>query len=280
MLSWAIVTGTRVWPDGVEFAPATVKPFGMSRCSPANRDRVDMPPPEAGNHFVLFFGNIPTAGGRTMRTANARRSKIGARVLRNENSAARRLLALHPWLAGFPRAGDQSNRTKPVDDSEVTVRSFLCVGLGLAALVMAVRGGSTSHEKSGFAGWTGIGSSPPSDGAIEIVGRTQPGVDQQTTIAPVSTHSVVYLDVKCDLTPPQADELGLGQFAEVRVSESEGPMVGRLVSIGSAPEQRSGLVPAVVRVHNTEQRLRGNMTVSVRFPAATPLGGSDITQSR
>jgi membrane fusion protein, multidrug efflux system len=75
------------------------------------------------------------------------------------------------------------------------------------------------------------------------------------------------LDVKCELTPQQADDVALGQPVEVRVVDREGaPSIGRLIFIAPVAEPKSGLVPVLVRLRNSEQPLRCGVSVSVRFP--------------
>jgi membrane fusion protein, multidrug efflux system len=96
------------------------------------------------------------------------------------------------------------------------------------------------------------------------------------------------LDVRCELTPEQADELSLGQAAEVRAAEvhtaetvprtsaaaqhpsstAQRLQGARIVFIGPVADAKSGLVPVLVRLPNPEQRLRCGVPVSVRFTSA------------
>ena len=91
------------------------------------------------------------------------------------------------------------------------------------------------------------------------------------------------LDVRCELTAEQADELSLGQAAEVRTTEPAQRASGaaqhpssaaqrlqgaRVVFIGPVADAKSGLVPVLVRLPNPEQRLRCGVPVSVRFTSA------------
>jgi membrane fusion protein (multidrug efflux system) len=79
------------------------------------------------------------------------------------------------------------------------------------------------------------------------------------------------LDVKCELTPIQAnDDISLGEPVEVRLSDTEQPLTGRLVCIGSTANPKTRLVPIIVRLHNPDLRLRSGVPVSVRFPPASP----------
>jgi RND family efflux transporter MFP subunit len=82
------------------------------------------------------------------------------------------------------------------------------------------------------------------------------------------------LDVKCELTPQQADDVALGQPVEVRGADREGaPSIGRLIFIAPVAEQKSGLVPVLVRLRNSDQRLRCGVSVSVRFPPGPAVYG-------
>jgi membrane fusion protein (multidrug efflux system) len=75
------------------------------------------------------------------------------------------------------------------------------------------------------------------------------------------------LDVKCELTPQQADDVALGQPVETRAADRDGaPSIGRLIFIAPVADQKSGLVPVLVRLRNSDQRLRCGVSVSVRFP--------------
>jgi RND family efflux transporter MFP subunit len=76
------------------------------------------------------------------------------------------------------------------------------------------------------------------------------------------------LDVKCELTPKQADDdVALGQLVEVRLADTERPLPpGRLVFIGSVADHKTGRVPVLVRLRNSDLRIRCGVAASVRFP--------------
>jgi RND family efflux transporter MFP subunit len=79
------------------------------------------------------------------------------------------------------------------------------------------------------------------------------------------------LDVRCELTPQQADEgVALGQEVDLWVADTQRLLPrGRLIFIGPVADQKSGLVPVLVRLKNPDQRLRCGVSVSMRFgPAA------------
>jgi RND family efflux transporter MFP subunit len=80
------------------------------------------------------------------------------------------------------------------------------------------------------------------------------------------------LDVRCELTPEQADRLAVGQDVEVRRAGGKTTLAGaRLAFVSPVADSKSGLVPVLVRLPNPEERLRCGVPVAVRFtspPAA------------
>jgi membrane fusion protein, multidrug efflux system len=78
------------------------------------------------------------------------------------------------------------------------------------------------------------------------------------------------IDVRCELTPEQVDQVRVGQAAEVRAKGQKDPCgVGRVACVGIAADPTSGLVPVVVRLDNAKAKLRCAVPVTVRF-----VGGS------
>ncbi len=76
------------------------------------------------------------------------------------------------------------------------------------------------------------------------------------------------LDVRCELSPVQAERVAVGQPAEVWLEgKAEAAGTGKIVFIGKVADRNSGFVPVVVRVANPEERLRAEIAVKVRFPA-------------
>ena len=74
------------------------------------------------------------------------------------------------------------------------------------------------------------------------------------------------LDVRCELTPEQADEVNLGREVAVRATSGERPLPGaRVVFIGPVADSTSGLVPVLIRLPNSAERLRCGVPVSVTF---------------
>jgi multidrug resistance efflux pump len=74
------------------------------------------------------------------------------------------------------------------------------------------------------------------------------------------------VDVRCELTPAQADQVAVGQPAELRRDGPSGdPWPGRVTFVGMTADPKSGLVPVLVRLSTPEQRLRCNADVWVRF---------------
>jgi membrane fusion protein (multidrug efflux system) len=74
------------------------------------------------------------------------------------------------------------------------------------------------------------------------------------------------LDVRCDLTPAQADRLTLDEPAQVFLDENpSATRAGRVVYIGIAADPHTGRVPVLVRLNNTENPLRCRVPVRVRI---------------
>jgi multidrug resistance efflux pump len=74
------------------------------------------------------------------------------------------------------------------------------------------------------------------------------------------------LDVRCELWPVQADQLAVGQSAEVRPDgKAEVAATGKVVLVGKVADRNSGLIPVMVRVANRQGRLRAEVPVKVRF---------------
>ncbi len=71
------------------------------------------------------------------------------------------------------------------------------------------------------------------------------------------------IDVRCDLTPAEADRLYPGQAAEVIAGKAT--FQGKVESIGIAADRKTGKVPALVRIKNANERLRCYVPVKVRF---------------
>ena len=64
------------------------------------------------------------------------------------------------------------------------------------------------------------------------------------------------LDVRCDLTPAQADQVAVGKSAEVWLDgKAEAAGTGKVVFVGQVADRNSGFVPVVVRVANAQERL-------------------------
>jgi RND family efflux transporter MFP subunit len=77
------------------------------------------------------------------------------------------------------------------------------------------------------------------------------------------------LDVRCDLSPVQAEQVTVGRSAEVRLDgTAEAAGTGKVVFVGKVADRNSGLVPVVVRVDNARGRLRAEVVVNVRFQPA------------
>jgi multidrug efflux pump subunit AcrA (membrane-fusion protein) len=74
------------------------------------------------------------------------------------------------------------------------------------------------------------------------------------------------LDIRCELPPVQTEQVAMGQSAEVWFDGmDEAAATGNVVFVGKVAERDSGLVPITVRVANTQERLRAEVAVKVRF---------------
>jgi RND family efflux transporter MFP subunit len=77
------------------------------------------------------------------------------------------------------------------------------------------------------------------------------------------------IDVRCELTVEQADRIFVGQPVHVRSREgSLESGTGRVVFVGLTADKSTGLLPVVVRLANSKERLRCGVPVHVRFNAA------------
>ena len=64
------------------------------------------------------------------------------------------------------------------------------------------------------------------------------------------------LDIRCELSPVQAEQVAVGQSAEVWLDgKVEAAGSGKVVFVGKVADRNSGFVPVVVRVANSQERL-------------------------
>jgi RND family efflux transporter MFP subunit len=83
------------------------------------------------------------------------------------------------------------------------------------------------------------------------------------------------LDVRCELTPEQADRVTVGQTTEVRQNgKNELFGVGKVIFVGLSADKRTGLVPVLLRLPNPQERLRCEVPVQVRFKEPLPASKS------
>jgi RND family efflux transporter MFP subunit len=74
------------------------------------------------------------------------------------------------------------------------------------------------------------------------------------------------LDIRCELSPVQAEQVAAGQSAEVSLDgKAEAAGTGKVVLVGKVADRNTGRVPVVVRVANPQERLRAEVAVWVRF---------------
>ena len=74
------------------------------------------------------------------------------------------------------------------------------------------------------------------------------------------------LDIHCDLTPLQAEQVAVGQSAEVALDgKAAAAGTGKVVFVGKVAGRNTGLVPVVLRMANSQEQLRAEVGVKVRF---------------
>jgi RND family efflux transporter MFP subunit len=77
------------------------------------------------------------------------------------------------------------------------------------------------------------------------------------------------LDVRCELSPDQAEQIAVGQMAEVRLAgKEELSGTGKIVLIGKVADRNTGLVPVTIRLANPREQWRAEVSVKIRFVAA------------
>jgi multidrug efflux pump subunit AcrA (membrane-fusion protein) len=88
------------------------------------------------------------------------------------------------------------------------------------------------------------------------------------------------IDVGCEVLPLQADSVVLDQAVEV-VQPGPTPrcFTGRVALVGRAADPLTGRVPVLVRIADTEERLRSNVAVVVRFVPSPTIGVRDHASS-
>jgi RND family efflux transporter MFP subunit len=76
------------------------------------------------------------------------------------------------------------------------------------------------------------------------------------------------LDVRCDLTSAQADQIAVGAAAQIQSPTKGDPESGRVVSVGIAADRATGRIPVLVRFANPKARWRCDVDATVRFSVA------------
>ncbi len=79
------------------------------------------------------------------------------------------------------------------------------------------------------------------------------------------------IEVRCDVTPEQADQITAETPAELDWPAKNGEQwTGRVVYVGPVADFKTGLVPVVARFANPKERLRANISVNVRLLLPSP----------
>ncbi len=76
------------------------------------------------------------------------------------------------------------------------------------------------------------------------------------------------LDVRCELSPIQSEQIAVGQSAEIWLGgKAEAAGTGKVVFVGKVADRNSGFIPVVIRLANPQERLPAEVAVNVRFQA-------------
>ena len=88
------------------------------------------------------------------------------------------------------------------------------------------------------------------------------------------------LDVRCEVSPVEAEQFALGQSAEVWLDgKAEATATGKVVLIGKAADRNTGFIPVVVRVANPQERFRRGCRESpVRGRKGEMIAGSPVAR--
>lgn len=73
------------------------------------------------------------------------------------------------------------------------------------------------------------------------------------------------LDVRCELTPAEADHVSVGQKVEIRSAGQSEVATGEIRFIGPVADAKTGRIPVLVHFANSHEHLRCGVPVSVRF---------------
>jgi multidrug resistance efflux pump len=105
----------------------------------------------------------------------------------------------------------------------------------------------------------------PIDGVITSLDVVPGTVSRPGTTVWGEILDLSVIDVRCDVTPDQADRITEGQEAEVtREGRTEG-LKGQVACVGIAADRQTGKIPVLVRLKNADNRLRCYIDVKVRF---------------
>jgi RND family efflux transporter MFP subunit len=105
----------------------------------------------------------------------------------------------------------------------------------------------------------------PIDGVVSWL-EVSPGmVSRPGTTVWGEIMDLTEIDVRCDLTPEQADRIAVSQAAAVQVGGTIRGENARVVFVGIAADKNTGLVPVLIRLPNTKANLRCDIPVVVRI---------------
>jgi len=110
--------------------------------------------------------------------------------------------------------------------------------------------------------------SAPIDGVVTSLDVVPGTVSRPGTTVWGEILDLSVIDVRCDVTPDQADQITQGQDAEVTREGRTEALKGQVAVVGIAADRATGKIPVLVRLKNPDNRLRCYIDVKVRF--ATP----------
>lgn len=106
----------------------------------------------------------------------------------------------------------------------------------------------------------------PIDGIISTLDVSPGTVSRPGTSVWGEILDLSEIDVFCEATSRQADQIAVGQSAEViHEGYAETRLPGKVVFVGIAADLRTGLIPVLVRLKNPSERLRSYVSVKVRI---------------
>lgn len=112
----------------------------------------------------------------------------------------------------------------------------------------------------------------PIDGVVTSLDMVLGQVSRPGTTVWGEILDLSVIDVRCDVTPAQADQITQGQAAEVTREGRTDVLKGEVAVVGIAADRQTGKVPVLVRLKNPDNRLRCYIDVKVRIATTAAAG--------